>query len=62
MNEERIMELEKALRDWNLQDCANLTGPGEDRPAGGETGWRRWSEPSPLWHAEALGRAYLKRN
>ena len=65
MNEERIGELEKALRDrnlWNLQDCDNLMGPGEDRPAGGDTSWRRWPEPSPLWYAEALGRAYLRRN
>ena len=62
---ERITELEMALMDrnlWTLQDCAALMGPGDDRPAGQETGWRSWPEPSPVWYTQAALRARWNRN
>ena len=57
--------LEQAMRDcnlWNIQDCAALTGPGEDRPAMGDDGWQGWPTPGPLWFTEAMDRARRLRN
>ena len=57
--------LEQALMPsglWNIQDCAEMTQPAGDRPAGEEKEWRRWPQPSPAWLVEAVRRTRLSRN
>ena len=65
MNNGTDPDLEEALEYhnlWSIQDCGPLTGPGTDRPAGGDPEWRGWPEPGPMWLGEAVMRTRWGRN